>query len=115
MGEGRLDHRIDLVKVLLMRKGPSDAQESVGLIIEELKIRQNAEIYYLLSLAHQQLGRTENALEAILAFHRAGVRTTEAYELTSEIYEKLQNQSRLKLYQDLSKKLNSEKSKILFL
>ena len=114
MGEDRLDHRIDLVKVLLMRKGPADAKESVGLILEELKIRQNAEIYYLLALAHQQLGNTEYALEAILAYHRIGVRTTEAYDLTSEIYAKLQNESRSKLYRNLSKSLSAEKMKILF-
>ncbi|HXH32304.1 MAG TPA: tetratricopeptide repeat protein [Bacteriovoracaceae bacterium] len=115
LAEKRFDHRIDLAKVLLMRKAGGDLREAVSLILQELELRQNSETYYLLARGYFDLGFNQQALTSMLAFHRKGPRSGRAYLLTAEIYQKDGNKKRAEVYSNLARSLESDVNRINFL
>ena len=105
-------HRTELVRVLLDRGAPSDIQEAVSLLREEIKLRQSSETYYYLSLSLFHDRKYLEAREAIREALRPGVQDAEYFHLAGMIEENLGNLSQAGFYSERAQALDpSLKSK----
>lgn len=114
MDQGRMDHNMELAKVLIRRHLPGDGLKATKLIVEELRVRQNPQTYYLLALSEYGNKNLPGAIAAAIASLQTGEKKRETFELLMTLYREKKNEKKAMFYEALIKSGDSKK-KPLFL
>ena len=92
-------HRLDLCRILLDAAPSAErAKEAVDLARQEIELRQNAEVYFVLARALLQSGELVAARRAIQEALLSGAQEAEYFSVAAQIEKKLSNPSRANFY-----------------
>ena len=109
MDSGRTDHRLELIKVLIIRKSSGDLPRALELLRKELGLRKSAELFFLAAIAQKDSGNLKGAEAAILASLQSGVKDPAAHQFYATLLKEKKNQAKALVYEELAEVKSSVK------
>jgi tetratricopeptide (TPR) repeat protein len=104
---GSFGHHRELAQLLLDRNPTQNAAEALSLMEEEIKIRQDAQTWSILSLALVANDRLPEARNAIQSALKSGVQNPEFFMQAAKIEQKLGNSDGAKRYEAKAKSIDA--------